>query len=117
MLTEQEEKFVKYWEENRQLEQKSFKQYLKGLTRGLSIGVAILLVLVTGWYQRANMEANSKLSFTAFAIALLGIAVFMAWLYHNYKWETNEQQYLELVAKKKRLAKTTTPASKEDVIN
>ena len=117
MLSEQEEKYILFWEENRELEQKSFKQYLKGLSRGLGIGVAILLLLVTGWYTRANMEANSKLSFTVFAIALFGIAVFMAWLYHNYKWEMNEQQYLELLAKKKRLDKTNTSESKEDILD
>ena len=117
MLTEQEEKFVKYWKENRELEQKSFKQYLKGLYRGLAIGVAIILLVAMGWYKRANMEANSKLSFTIFAIALLGIAVFMAWLYNNYKWEMNEQQYLELMAKKKRLERENKPELKEDILN
>ncbi len=115
MLTEQEETFLKYWQENRLTEQKSFKQYLKGLSRGLAISVAILVLLATGWYKRANMEANSKLSFTVFTIALIGIAIFMAWLYHNYRWETNEQQYLELMAKKKRLS--NKPDLEEDILN
>ena len=117
MLTEQEEMFVKYWEKNRELELKSFKQYIKGLSRGLAIGIAIILLIATGWYKRANMEANSKLSFTIFAVALLGIAVFMAWLYNNYKWEMNEQQYLELMAKKKRLERENKPELKEDILN
>ena len=117
MLTEQEEMFVKYWEKNRESELKSFKQYLKGLYRGLAIGVAIILLIAMGWYKRANMEANSKLSFTIFAIALLGIAIFMAWLYHNYKWEMSEQQYLELVAKKKRFERDNKTKLKEDILN
>ena len=110
MLSTEEEKFIKYWEENRNSELKSFKQYLKGLSRGLMISAGILALLISGWYTRANMEANSKLSFTAFGIALLAIVVFMAWLYKNYKWEMNEQQYLELLAKKKKL--TTNNLSK-----
>ncbi len=99
------------------MEQKSFKQYLKGLSRGLAISAAILLLLITGWYQRANMEANSKMSTTVFAIALLGIAFFMAWLYQNYKWEMNEQQYLELLAKKKKTSKNKPTESEENILN
>jgi hypothetical protein len=115
MLTEQEETFLKYWNKYRTTEQKSFKQYLKGLSRGFAISVAIIVLVATGWYKRANMEANSKLSFTVLAIALLGIAVFMAWLYQNYRWEEREQQYLELLEKKKRLANKAD--SKEDILN
>ncbi len=92
-------------------------QYLKGLSRGLLIAIAILLLLVTGWYKRANMEANSKLSTTVFIIALLGIAVFMAWLYKNYQWEMNEQQYLELLAKREKHASIEVTKSKKNILD
>ena len=119
MFTAQEERFIKYWEDNRETFRKSFTQFVKGFSKGLGISVAIILLLVSGWYTRANMEANSKLSSVVFVIALLGISVFMAWLYQNYKWEQNEQQYLELMARKKRaeLKKQTEEPSKEDVLN
>jgi uncharacterized membrane protein YbjE (DUF340 family) len=118
MFTEQEEKFIAYWETNRLTYKKSFKDFIKGFSKGLGISVAIILILVSGWYTRANMEANSKLSSVVFIIALLGIGVFMAWLSQNYKWEQNEQQYLELMAKKRRfeLNKQETK-SEEDIIN
>ena len=105
MRIEKEEKFIEWWEANRELQKKSFKQFIKGLSKGLAICVGIILILVTGWYKRANMEANSQMSITVFAFALLGIAVFMAWLYQNYQWEVHEQQYLELMAKKNRVNK------------
>jgi len=117
MLTEQEEKYLIYWEQNRLLEKKGFKQYLKGLSRGLMIVIAIVLLLVTGWYQRANMEANSKMSGTVFSIALVCIVVFMSWFYKNYKWEMNEQQYLELLAKKKRDRAKSPPESEKNILN
>ena len=101
MLTEQEQKFIEWWEANRESQKKSFKQFIKGLSRGLAISVGIILIVVLGWYKRANMEANSQMSTTVFVIALLGITVFMAWLYQNYQWEMHEQQYLELKAKKR----------------
>ena len=101
MLTEQEQKFIEWWEANRESQKKSFKQFIKGLSRGLAISVGIILIVVLGWYKRANMEANSQMSTTVFVIALLGITLFMAWLYQNYQWEMHEQQYLELKAKKR----------------
>ncbi len=118
MFTDQEEKFIKYWERNRLTYKKSFKEFVKGFSRGLAISVGIILILVSGWYTRANMEANSKLSTVVFTIALLGIGVFMAWLSQNYKWEQNEQQYLELMAKKRRIElKKQEIKSEEDIIN
>jgi len=106
MLVEQELRFIEWWEANRESQKKSFKQFIKGLSKGLAICVGIILIVVTGWYKRANMEANSQMSITVFVLALLGIAIFMAWLYQNYQWEIHEQQYLELMAKKKRIDET-----------
>ena len=117
MLSKQEENFLIYWENNRLSEKKGFKQYLKGLSRGLMIVVAIVLLLVTGWYQRANMEANSKMSGAVFSIALACIVIFMSWLYKKYKWEMNEQQYLELLAKKKKGNNNDPKESEKNILN
>ena len=68
----------------------------------------IIILIITGWYQRANMVANSKMSTMVFIIALLLLTIFMAWLYRNFQWENKEQQYLELMAKKKRFEKIDT---------
>ncbi len=100
MFTEQEEKFILWWEQNRESQKKSLKEFMKGLSKGLAISFAIILIVVIGWYKRANMEANAKMSTAVFMIALLGITVFMAWLYQNYQWEVHEQQYLEIKAKR-----------------
>ena len=103
MLTEQEEAFILFWEEKRMQQKKNLKQFLKGLSSGLIIGTAIILLLVTGWYQRANMEANSKLSPVILFLTIAILSVFMGFLYQNYRWEMNEQQWLELLSKKKKL--------------
>lgn len=84
-------------------QKKNLKQFLKGLSSGLIIGIAIILLLVTGWYQRANMEANSKLSPVILFLTIAILSVFMGFLYQNYRWEMNEQQWLELISKKKKL--------------
>lgn len=118
MFTEQENKFITWWESNSDKQKKSFKQFLSGFSKGIGISMAIVFIVASGWYTRANMEANSKLSTIVFVIALLGIALFMAWLSQNYRWEQNEQQYLELMAKKQRSeTKGKDKQSKENVVN
>jgi hypothetical protein len=102
MLTQMEEDFIKYWEANRSKQKKNSKQFIIGLTAGLAASFSIFIFIFSGWYERATMQANSRLSPTLFAIIILIISVFMAYLYRSYKWEQSEQQYLELLAKKKK---------------
>lgn len=102
MLTKKEEAFIKYWSENRELQKKSFTAFLKGFSSGLIIGIGILLLISVGWYQRANMVANTMLNPFILLLVILILSVFMAFFYKNYRWEMNDQQYLELLAKKKK---------------
>jgi len=106
MLSEQETAYIAYWEKIRNNKQKQAKQFVTGFSIGLAIGCGIITILVTGWYERANMVAGSQFSPVIFAIIIAAIAFFVAYFYRNYKWERNEQLYQELLAKKKRLEKT-----------
>lgn len=118
MFTEQENTFITWWESNRDSQRKSFKQFFNGFSKGIGIGIVIVIILVSGWYTRANMQANSKLSTIVFVIAILGIAVFMAWFSQNYKWEQHEQQYLELMARKRRSeGNIAEKPSEENIVN
>ena len=102
MLSEKEEQFITYWEKAREHDKKSLMQFIKGLSRGLLIGIGIVLLLAIGWYQRANMVANTQLNPFLFLFTIIIIAVFIAYFYRQYRWEQYEQQYLELLAKKKK---------------
>jgi O-antigen/teichoic acid export membrane protein len=102
MLSEKETAYINYWERNREKQKKNTRQFVIGLSTGLTIGTASLFLLLSGWYERANMVANAKLSPVLFAIVIIAIAVFMAYLYRNHLWDMREQQYKELLAKKKR---------------
>lgn len=102
MITKQEEDYITYWAKQRDTYRQSFLQFVKGMSVGLGISAAIIVVIITGWFERANMVANSKMSAIVFVLALLLITVFMAWLYRNFQWENKEQQYLELLAKRDR---------------
>lgn len=103
MLTENEKQFVKYWEENR-LREKSWQyQLLTGLPLGLLFSLPIILLVLTAklWYKRAEMMANSMVSPVVLIIAVLIIAVFVAYFYKNHRWEMKEQLYQALKAREK----------------
>ena len=102
MLTKEEESFFIYWEENRLREKKIHRQLFPGLPIGLSIGVAIFLLLDSGWYERANMVANTQTNPLVLIIAILAIIIFTGIFYKKHRWEMNEQYYTELKFKKEK---------------
>lgn len=79
-----------------------------GLSAGFVFGISVIAVLYTGWYERANMVANARLSSFVFLLAIMGISFFMAFVYRKFRWESREQQYKELLAKKKALQKNNS---------
>lgn len=93
-------RFFEYWTNNRDKERGSKKVFLVGLSSGFAIGGAVLIAILSGWYPRATMEANSKMSAFVLFLAILLISVFIAFIYQKFKWEMLEQRYLEIVAKK-----------------
>lgn len=101
MLTKEEERFVQYWEKNSQREKNSIRPFMIGISAGFVLGISLIAVVFSGWYERANMVANTRLSSVIFLLAILGISFFMAFMYRKFRWESREQQYRELLAKKK----------------
>ncbi len=98
MLTEEEEKFVKWWQENRLKEKKILSQLTVGLPLGIAFGLPILLGLMfRGWYKRMPYISGTQL--TIVLIAVLSIIVFYAVFRMRFKWELNEQIYNELRSK------------------
>jgi len=112
MLTQEEEKFILYWEKYRDNKAKIFRQFLMGLGIGLAIGIAVIVSVISNWYKRATMVANTQLNPSVLLIAVLVISFFIAFFYKRYKWEMNEQHYIELLAKKKKQQKQNEAAEK-----
>ena len=107
MLTRDEETFLEWWHENREKQKTSLRPLLTGLSAGLVLGIASLLSIASGWDKRAAMVASTRLSSVVFLLAILVISVFMAIIYRKFRWEMQEQQYLELLAKKNKAGKSS----------
>lgn len=105
MLTPEEEKFIKYWGENRDKVQTGFRQYRTGLSIGFVLGIGILINFATGWYTRANMVANSQSTPSVLIFALVIIAIFCSFFYRQFNREANDQRYKELLFKKEKQIK------------
>ena len=100
MLTPEEKAFIIYWEHNRDRRKKVFRQFLVGIPIGLLFVIPIVINFASGWYQRADMEANSPdFNPLVLLVALLIIVAFTAIFYQRHKWDQHEQKYRELIAR------------------
>lgn len=97
----EQEQFILYWEKAREKNKLNPFLFVRGFFITLSLGLLVILSITIGWYQRASMVANAKLNIWVLFIAILAISFFCAILYNNLKWEQLEQQYNEILTKKK----------------
>ena len=100
MLTEEQEKFLVYWQNNRVKEKSLFKLLSLGMPIGLLIGIGIILNFMSGWYTRATMAANGQSTPLVLIFAIIIIALFCSVFYKQHQWEMNEQRFISLTKKK-----------------
>ena len=102
MLTQQEEAFIRYWEENRSRQKKVFRQFLVGIPVGLAFAIPIVLNFASGWdvQPEVNQASSQKSLIMVLMVALLLIVGFVAIFYQKYKWDQYEQRYRELLSKR-----------------
>jgi len=106
MFSDDEKRFMAWWELNRDKEKRTVKQWLVGLPLGLLFGIPILINFFSGWYKRASMIVNAQVASRAsnpivLIIAVLLIISFIAIFSKRHKWEMNDQKYRELKAREK----------------
>jgi len=103
-ISEEERKFLVYWEQQRLKDKRLTNQLMFGLPIGILFSIPILINFFLGkfWYKRADAVGISQFSPTVLVIAVLLITVFVALLNRRFRWERLEQQYLELKAKEKK---------------
>lgn len=96
MISPEEEKFYHQWEKDRLLPNYKRKPFLRGLSAGLSLGILVLVISEMGWYERADMIANSSGNEIWIVIAIIVFSGGFAWIYQEFTWEMNEQRFKEL---------------------
>ncbi|MFN5421790.1 MAG: hypothetical protein ACK5AO_00865 [bacterium] len=98
LYTQDELKFMDYWEANRQKERRLFYQLALGLPLGILFGTPIIVNFLLGrfWYKRADAVGLGQFNPIILIIAVLLIAVFIALLSRRFRWEKLEQQYIAL---------------------
>jgi membrane protein YdbS with pleckstrin-like domain len=103
MLNDEEEAFIVYWKANREKQKKTFRQFLLGIPLALLFVIPIVINFFSGWYKRATMMANtSDFNPGVLLLALIIIVVFIAIFSRKFRWEQNEQRYIELLARKQK---------------
>lgn len=88
--------FYSYWEQQRAVPHYKRKPFLRGTSISLLLGILMLLVAEMGWYERANMVANSRGNILWILIAIVFISVGFGWIYQQFTWEMNEQRFNEI---------------------
>ena len=111
MLSAEEEKFVKYWDENRQEQSGNLSKLIRGLPMACMFGLPILLLILCvyfflpDWYIK--ISGTSADTFFVVVIAILIFIFIYAFGRMHFKWEMNEQLYLELKYKQNKTSQTS----------
>jgi membrane protein YdbS with pleckstrin-like domain len=100
MLTQEEKRFIDYWEHNRFRKRKILKQLSVGLPLAVVLVIAIFINFFAGWDKRAQMIINTDPSLIiVLLIASLLIVIFIVIFSARHRWDLNEQRYQELLAR------------------
>jgi hypothetical protein len=101
MLTPEEEKFVQYWEDQRQRKKQFLRKFSIGLPLIALLSVGFFINFLSGWYGKADKELrrHSSLIITIL-VAVVIIVVFVSIFSVKHKWEQNESDYQSLLKKK-----------------
>jgi membrane protein YdbS with pleckstrin-like domain len=102
MLTQEEEDFILYWQQNRLQKRRWIKQLSVGLPMALALVAGIAVNLFSGWYTRAQMVLfrESASLVIILLIAAVALVIFMIVFSSRHRWDQLEQRYLELMQRK-----------------
>lgn len=108
MLSDKELEFIQYWEANR-LPQSTFLSKLsRGLPMAIIFGAPIICSVIAvyfffpDWYTKISDTTPG--TFITAVIAVIIAILFFSYFRMHFKWEMNEQAYLELKYKQKKQA-------------
>ncbi len=95
-----------YWESHREDHSRFVSKLLRGLPMAVMFGLPIILFILSvylwfpDWYTK--ISATTSGSFMTIVVAVLICIIFFSYFRMHFKWEMNEQLYLELKQKQRR---------------
>ncbi|MDR0794142.1 MAG: hypothetical protein LBE82_12615 [Chitinophagaceae bacterium] len=99
----EEEKFIAYWEANRDREKKLWRQIAIGVPVGFFMSIGILITVFSGWYTRAVKQVYSEFNPVIIIIAVIVVSVFIGIFYKKHQWDMNEERYQEFLARREKM--------------
>ena len=109
MLTDDETRFLAFWDKNKEPHSTFSSKLLRGLPMACMFGLPILLLIacvylfLPEWYTK--ISKTSPETFLIVTIAVFIAIFFYAFTRMHFKWEMNEQLYKEIKYKEKKLAR------------
>ena len=104
MLSEKQINYIFYWERVRDKESSFIRKLTGGLPMAMIFGLPILLFILIvyiffpDWYMK--ISATTSGTFGVVVVAVMILIIFFSYFRMHFKWEMNEQLYLELKHKK-----------------
>ncbi len=106
MLTAKETAFITYWETHREEQSRFVSKLLRGIPIAVMFGLPILLFIFSVWLWfpdwYTKISATTSGSFITIVVAVLICIVFFSYFRMHFKWEMNEQLYMELRQKQRK---------------
>ena len=103
MLTEREKEFLNHWEKVREQENTFSRKLISGLPFAALFSFPILLLVICvylflpDWY--AKISGTNPSTMVAAVVGVIISTIFFSYFRMHFKWEMNEQLYLELKQK------------------
>lgn len=100
MLSEKQKNFILYWESIRERESNFARKLSGGLPMAMIFGLPIILFVVVvylffpDWYMKISNTTSG--TFFVIIVAVIIAILFFSYFRMQFKWEMNEQLYLEL---------------------
>ena len=103
MLTEKDEVFINWWEKERERLSSIQAKLIAGLPMAVLFCIPILLFVTAvylffpEWYTKISSRLPGSIA--TIIIAVIICILFFSYFRMQFKWESNEQHYLELKSK------------------
>ncbi len=103
MYTEDEAKFIAYWEKVRTEHGKFHSKLIRGLPIAILFALPVLFTIAAvyffspDWYTKISQKAGSSSGAIVAAVCIM--IIFFSFIRMHFKWEMNEQFYRELKAR------------------